>query len=329
MKRFAVYLYVEKQNRKLRIVMMTEKEKRDILKKVLSDEYTDEQMKAYAELEAVDKEMRKQWESGEGEYVDWKLKKQIWKKVLAQCADKPARKIRSVWFWRVAVVFLFLAGGIGWMLNQRLQEDKYIQIMAAENMEYILPDSSRVWLQAGSSIKYAKAFKEDRKVWQKGNALFEVRRQQGNVFRVYVREAFIEVKGTCFEVRQIDSLHDEVSLFNGAVDFNTGREKISIRPMQKLLYNTRKNRIEKVGGVHNINWEQDRFVFTNILLSELIDFINSFYKTHIIIGENVNGADFFTGGIRYTESLDEVLNKLEYVVNLKIRRQEKQITIYK
>ena len=47
----------------------------------------------------------------------------------------------------------------------------FIEVTAQESQLYTLPDSSKVWMQKGSSLRYAKAFLKDRKVWLKGNSI--------------------------------------------------------------------------------------------------------------------------------------------------------------
>lgn len=76
--------------------------------------------------------------------------------------------------------------------------DKYIEITAQKSRMYLLPDSSKVWMQPGSSIRFAEDFKKHRNVWLKGNSLFEVHKNMGRKFRVYIDKAFIEVKELAF-----------------------------------------------------------------------------------------------------------------------------------
>lgn len=102
-----------------------------------------------------------------------------------------------------------------------------------------------------------------------------------------------------------------------------------MQTMQKLLYNSREGKVEKMGEMSNMNWEGDRFVFTNIRLDDLIEFMNGWYNMNIAIEENVDGDYNFTGGIRYDESVDEVLKKLCYVVNLRQRELEGKIILFK
>ena len=82
--------------------------------------------------------------------------------------------------------------------------NELVRIEAQQSMMYILPDSTKVWMKPGSSIQFAKDFNKDRKVWLSGNSLFEVYKHEGSTFQVHINKAFIEVKGTCFLVKQDD-----------------------------------------------------------------------------------------------------------------------------
>lgn len=140
-----------------------------------------------------------------------------------------------------AVVILLVIGGLLFLSgNDDMGVEKTIKIIAEKNQLYVLPDSTKVWMQPGSSIRYAKTFARDRKVWLEGNSLFEVRKHQGNTFQVYINDAFIEVKGTCFLVKQEDAHRSEITLFEGKIEFNvpSTRQKTVMRPLQKLIYNS-------------------------------------------------------------------------------------------
>lgn len=71
--------------------------------------------------------------------------------------------------------------------------DEFIKVIAQQNQMHVLPDSTKVWMESGSSIKYTKAFNK-REVWLEGNSFFEVYKHEGSFFQVHINKAFIEVK---------------------------------------------------------------------------------------------------------------------------------------
>lgn len=183
---------------------------------------------------------------------------------------------------------------------------------------YVLPDSTKVWMEPGSSIQYAKAFNSSRKVWLEGNSLFEVYKHEGSTFQVYIDKAFIEVKGTCFLIKQSNAEKNEITLFNGKIEFNvesTG-EKTMMKPLQKMIYNSlnAQTRIEQIA---NIKWENGKYNFKDIPLQELVSTINKMYDSNIILANDINHESAFTGSIRYDESLEDVINKICFSLNLK------------
>ena len=166
--------------------------------------------------------------------------------------------------------------------------NELVRIEAQQSMMYILPDSTKVWMKPGSSIQFAKDFNKDRKVWLSGNSLFEVYKHEGSTFQVHINKAFIEVKGTCFLVKQDDIKQNEITLFHGKIEFNvesTGK-KIVMQPLQKVTYNV-DNAQTQIENISNISWENGRYNFEDVPLTQLIETVNQMYNTNIVLKRNL------------------------------------------
>lgn len=206
--------------------------------------------------------------------------------------------------------------------------EEYREIIANESKMYILPDSSKVWMRPGSSIRIAEDFSKNRRVWLKGNSLFEVRKKNGNPFRVFIGKASIEVKGTSFLVKQ-NKTSNEVTLFSGKVDFcieETG-ERIPVNPSQKLTYSFDNERVQ-IENINTTEWKDGRFYFTNIQLEQLVQTINKLYNTDIRLEGVLGQKAAFTGSIRHDEHLNDVINKICFALNLHQKEQDGNIIIY-
>ena len=82
-----------------------------------------------------------------------------------------------------------------------------------DKLAVMLPDSSEVWLNAASQIRYHKSFLNNREIFlEKGEAFFKVKKAQGAPFRVYFRESRIEVTGTEFNIKA-GHMESEITLF--------------------------------------------------------------------------------------------------------------------
>ena len=312
---------------------MDKVEKKSLIKSLLLGRLTKKQRKAFADLEPVDIEIRKQWNESGNRMVNMKVKEQIWKKVKARCEYKERNQVPVELRWALvaaSVAILLLISGL-WIGfgDGKAEMRELVRIEAQQSKMYTLPDSTKVWMQPGSSIQYTKDFNKDRKVWLSGNSLFEVCKHEESTFQVHIDKAFIEVKGTCFLIKQDDAKKNEITLFNGKIEFNiesTG-ERIVMHPLQKVTYNV-ENAQTQIENISNISWENGRYHFEDVPLTQLIETVNQMYKTNIVLKRNLKKKALFSGSIRYDETLDDVLDKICFSLNLTIETHNEQIIIH-
>lgn len=310
---------------------MDKVEKKSLIKSLLSGRLTKKQRREFADLEPVDIEIRKQWNESDNSLVNVEIKEQIWKKVKNRCEYKERNQVpvELRWYFAAASLALLLTIGGFWLkLNGDKIADEFIKITAQQSQMYTLPDSTKVWMEPGSAIRYAKTFDKDRKVWLSGNSLFEVYKHEGSTFQVYIDKAFIEVKGTCFHVKQTNAEKNEITLFNGKIEFNveaTGQRTI-MKPLQKVIYNP-SNAETRIEQIANIKWENGKYNFTDIPLQELISIINQMYNSYVILDKGLNHESAFTGSIRYDEPLEDVVNKICFTLNLNKEEHANRIII--
>jgi Fe2+-dicitrate sensor, membrane component len=310
---------------------MDKVEKKSLIKSLLSGRLTKKQRREFADLEPVDIEIKKQWDESGNSLVDVEIKEQIWKKVKNRCEYKERNQVpvELRWYFAAASLALLLTIGGFWLkLNGDKIADEFIKITAQQSQMYTLPDSTKVWMEPGSAIRYAKTFDKDRKVWLSGNSLFEVYKHEGSTFQVYIDKAFIEVKGTCFHVKQTNAEKNEITLFNGKIEFNveaTGQRTV-MKPLQKVIYNP-SNAETRIEQIANIKWENGKYNFTDIPLQELISIINQMYNSYVILDKGLNHESAFTGSIRYDEPLEDVVNKICFTLNLNKEEHANRIII--
>lgn len=310
--------------------------RKTIIKELLSDTLSKEQRIKLAGLDEVDAQLRKQWNENGAAYEDMApdMKEQIWKKI--ESRRNPKKRTFFLWNpkWQMvaAAVALLIASAGWWLAAYRTHlPEEFIEVMAQDSRMYTLPDSSKVWMQQGSSLRYAKAFLKDRKVWLKGNSLFEVTRQNGTPFRVYINQAVIEVKGTSFDVRQhAERQQNEVILYSGKVDFTAGNQlPVAMEPLQKITHDVETGAVsqERIG---NISYQNGHFQFTDLPLKQLIEMVNSQYSSRIRLeGIHPVREAAFTGRIGVDEPLEDVLHKICFSLGLEQKTVGEEIIIYK
>tara|TARA_R100000935_G_scaffold13736_5_gene27600 strand:+ start:26830 stop:27732 length:903 start_codon:yes stop_codon:yes gene_type:complete len=130
------------------------------------------------------------------------LKKLSWKRTLLQIAS---------------VLVLGFIVYYGFFYNQVTQ----IQTLAAEKTIHSLPDNSTVILNAASEISYhEKNWDSERELQLEGEAFFKV--AKGKKFDVKTSEGTVSVLGTQFNVKQRDT-YFEVSCYEGIVQVTTSK----------------------------------------------------------------------------------------------------------
>lgn len=98
-------------------------------------------------------------------------------------------------------------------------------------------------------------------------------------------------------------------------------------PLQKLTYNSMDSQTQ-IDNIANISWENGRYNLKDVPLDQLIQIVSRMYHTDILM-EGVHRDEVsFSGSIHYNESLDNVLNKIRFSLNLNIRKVDDRFILY-
>ena len=100
-----------------------------------------------------------------------------------------------------------------------------------------------------------------------------------------------------------------------------------MKPLQELVYNPVSTRTQ-LRRIENIEWQNGRYNFTQFNLEHLTRIMNQMYGSHITISDKVNKNCAFTGSIRYDESLEDVIDKICFSLNLRSKEMNEGILIY-
>jgi ferric-dicitrate binding protein FerR (iron transport regulator) len=105
----------------------------------------------------------------------------------------------------------------------------------ARQQQLVLPDGSRIWLNAESSIRFPAAFTgETREVEISGEVYFEINPDKTKPFIVKVQQSSVVVLGTHFNVMAYsDEAFLETTLLEGAVSFRSNNEQMILKPGQQ------------------------------------------------------------------------------------------------
>jgi ferric-dicitrate binding protein FerR (iron transport regulator) len=164
--------------------------------------------------------------------------------------------------------------------------------------QLLLPDGTKVWLNAASTITFPVAFVEkSREVTVTGEVYFEVAKNIQQPFIVEVgHETKVEVLGTSFNVNAYDSSSIQATLLEGAVRVRSSVAGSLLRPGQQALVNTG-NASGKI-GVKMVNtekvmaWKNGMFNFDDADLPTVIKELERWYNIEIVCEKNVPDIRF-------------------------------------
>ena len=202
---------------------------------------------------------------------------------------------RRIWqYWQKVAAVLIIPLTIGTVLLVRqkpLNEQKvYNEAFSAigTRSKLMLADSSLVWLNSGSSLKYPVRFTEnERVVYLNGEAYFEVKSDKNHPFIVNTSDIRIRSTGTKFNVLAFDrNPVCEVTLISGKViveEFaeNSNSTLISdLNPDQHLDYNknTKNSNVINVDTYKYYAWKDGKIIFRNESLGDVVNEISQIFN---------------------------------------------------
>ena len=272
-----------------------------------------------SEEKPMKKLLLEQWDDKSDKHLEDKVDPEaMWRNIAARCwgneekrlkAEKRVRLFRFAYATAAAVTLLLVGT---WVVH--VMTDSYITVTAPaeRRMALTLPDSSAIWLNAGSTLRYKKEFRKDRRVMLEGEAYFDVVKMPESPFRVVFEEACVEVKGTEFSVKSQKEMA-EITLFTGKIVFSAPllKNPVEMKPSDYLLYNTKNGEVSlKHVDALEYDWRATEYRFVDKPLFELIEFLNRTYDANIIVEHTAYEYSRFTGTIRKGEPLEDVLNKV-------------------
>ena len=212
-----------------------------------------------------------------------------------------------------------------------------------------LPDGTRVWLNAGSRLRYDTGMNQQdmRSVELSGEAFFDVAKNKEHPFVIHTGKIAIRVLGTAFNVRAYPGERlTEATLMRGSIELTvTSRpyQKIILKPNEKfaliedapakptakahtvaardtsgsnaeklIIQDVRPVQIADKEYVEEVSWTENKFVFDSETLEEMAPKMERWFNVRIEIN-NPALKDYHFTGVFHKETLDEALAGLKMI----------------
>ncbi|SDK10792.1 FecR family protein [Pedobacter sp. ok626] len=230
-----------------------------------------------------------------------------------------------------------LAYNDGTLINNEQAQAFTVSTPLGGTYQVKLPDGSKVWLNAGSSLTYdpyLKGKEQYRNIKLSGEAYFEVAKDKKHPFVVTTDKQKIEVLGTHFNISAyIDDLSNKTSLLEGSVKVapltTTGSETkgLILKPGQQSEINSKGISVQEVDPTEVIAWKNGDFSFTSESLESIMQKVSRWYDVEVTYTNKKLGNKPFSGVISKYEKVSQVLCLLEATGEVKFKINGRKITV--
>lgn len=194
----------------------------------------------------------------------------------------------------------------------------------------ILPDRSKVWLNAESSISYPSVFAgAERIVTLTGEAYFEVAKDKGHPFKVKAGTAAINVLGTHFNIMSYtEEGQTQISLAEGSVRVDLSKESRILKPGQQALIKAGSTHISlKDVDIDEVtNWKNGLFQFDNTPIEQVMRQIKRWYSVDVVY-QGVKPDLYITGMISRSNNVSKILDLIEESGGIHFEIGDKKIIV--
>jgi len=179
-----------------------------------------------------------------------------------------------------------------------------------------LPDGSRVWLNAETSLKFPSQFiGSERLVQLDGEAYFEIAKQVDKPFKVQTNHLEVQVLGTDFN---LSDYHGDdtpkATLIQGSVKIKSGSQTQLLKPEQQVVL-TKNRQLKLVTNIDietEIAWKNGVFLFKDASLDKVMHDISRWYDIEVAY-QGAVPKKLVNGTVPRHVYLSEFMNMLAYM----------------
>ncbi|WP_316828304.1 FecR family protein [Pedobacter miscanthi] len=269
---------------------------------------------------------------------------EIWNKIEYQ---QPKSRSYPILKYAAAIVVV-ISAAIGWYAYKKMQQPVEMAIallskttLKGEKVKLMLPDSSIVYLGAGSKLTWPSHFVKGnlRNIELEGEAFFEVKHDTTSPFIVHSGKMQTRVLGTSFNIYA----YPKDGTFSVAV--RTGKVRVSERsegklkqlslltPGMKLLYHLKaRNMSVSTERITEVNgWIKNSFAFKDVSLPNMLKSLGRYYNIHFELNSNKLNKCRFNATFT-NKSIEDVMEEIRVMsgkqMKYKIDTVNKTITVW-
>lgn len=213
-----------------------------------------------------------------------------------------------------------------------------VTVPYGKRIEVILPDNSKVWLNAGSQLTFPTIFDAaERRVYLEGEGYFDVEGEVERPFYVHTANMVVKVLGTTFNISSYknDPFASTV-LLSGEIElYGVGETLFEPQVLKPgtaavLRKDSKRLSISNETVENHISWTRKQLVLKNTPLTEILARLERVYNTDISVQYDTSrGDETFSGRLDLTQPLTDLLTTLYNPLEYQLQKEERRIIINK
>lgn len=283
-----------------------------------------DRQRAYSELE-------KQWNTSGNLRLKYEFNPmEAWQKFSEMKSDHKPKTIRWVHFATRLAAMVVLTIGLGFLFREfGKSEPYYYATFEGETRWVTLPDSSKVRLNESTLLTVAEDFNEsERNIELKGEAFFEIKRDESRPFIIQTDKARTRVLGTSFNIRALEGEpRVEIYVVSGKVSFSSEQSELILTKGMAANFSKVEQTValDQSGG-NALAWHSENLKFNDTPLNQVFDDLSDYFNVEFQVSNNQIYNCRFTGEFKQPD-LEEILKVISISADIFYTKNNNSYTI--
>jgi len=231
-------------------------------------------------------------------------------------------------------------GQLAYQVNDAEEQSDGIHIITTPKggtYQITLPDGSKVWLNAASTLKFPLNFSstKERKIELSGEAYLEVVKDAKHPFKVRTDHQLLQVLGTDFNIcNYIDDRIAKTTVLEGSLrlrafgDNVSSPDEVLLKAGEQATLSRGVVSVIKADTAAAMAWKNGLFIFHNEPLDNIMKRVSRWYDVDVVY-QDVDPRKTFDVRVSRFEHVSKVLNLLELSGRVHFKMEPGKIIVMK